>query len=352
MPDLIPEGMSLLVGGPKIGKSWLAFDVALAVAAGGVVLGRVPVGSSRPVLMLALADGDRRLQDRARELLNGDPIPPSLAYLTRIEPGHAVETVEAWLATLPADETPLVIIDTLGRVMPPALLGESSYQRDYRVASRLKRICDDHPGMALLVLHHDRKAQSEDFVDGVSGTNGLAGAADTLIVIARPRTEQRGLFKVTGRDVAEREYAVTVEHGHWSLIGDDLVSAAANAQTIHATANLSDRSAEIVRYVARHPDGVRAKDVAEAVDLSGREAGVYLSRLLDAGRLCRPERGLYMPVESVKSVVSSNDGTPGYSTFNTFNTPTEGTCAVCGLSLIDALVEAGETTHPTCGEPR
>jgi hypothetical protein len=40
-------------------------------------------------------------------------------------------------------------------------------------------ICDARPGMALVMLHHDRKASSDNFVDDVLGTNGIAGAADT-----------------------------------------------------------------------------------------------------------------------------------------------------------------------------
>ena len=111
VPGLIPEGMSMLVGGPKIGKSWLSLGVALAVASGGRVLGRIGVGDARPVLLLALEDGDRRLQDRARELLDDDPIPPLLSYMTRIEPNSVVQTVEAWLNTVDADSEPLVILD-------------------------------------------------------------------------------------------------------------------------------------------------------------------------------------------------------------------------------------------------
>ena len=76
-----------------------------------------------------------------------------------IEPGMVVPTIEAWLARLPHRSDPLVIVDTLGKVMPPATPGESAYARDYRVAGRLKRIADDHPGMALVVLHHDRKTE-------------------------------------------------------------------------------------------------------------------------------------------------------------------------------------------------
>jgi RecA-family ATPase len=218
VPGLIPEGLTLLVGGPKIGKSWLSLAVALAVAGGGRALGHIAVGPARPVLLLPLEDGDRRLQDRIRTLQPGDPIPWRLDYITRLVPGVVVPTIEARLETLDADDEPQVIVDTLGKVMPPELPGESAYQRDYRVAGRLKQIADDRPGMALLVLHHDRKASSDDFVDGASGTNGIAGAADTIIVISRPRSESRGLFKVTGRDVVEAEYAVTVEDGNWTLL--------------------------------------------------------------------------------------------------------------------------------------
>jgi hypothetical protein len=63
-------------------------------------------------------------------------------------------------------------------------------QRDYRIGSALKTISDEHQGVTLLTNHHDRKAQADDFVDSVSGSHGLAGAADALIVIARPRSER------------------------------------------------------------------------------------------------------------------------------------------------------------------
>jgi hypothetical protein len=204
VPGLIPEGSVLLVGAPKIGKSWLVLAVGLAAASGGKALGLdVP---KRPVLYLALEDGDRRLQDRCRRLLADDPIPPEFEYLTRIEPGRIIDTIKAWLGW--KHDPPLVILDTLGKILPPTQMGEDRYQRDYRVGSALKQIVDSWPGMTLLINHHDRKANAEDFVDAVSGTHGLAGAADTIIVLARDRQEASGLLKVTGRDVAEGEYAV------------------------------------------------------------------------------------------------------------------------------------------------
>jgi hypothetical protein len=125
VPGLIPEGLTLLVGAPKIGKSWLSLAIALAAASGGYALGHVEVGQPRPVLLLALEDGDRRLQARIRKLIPGESIPPLLNYMTRIRPGMLAPTIEAWLATIDHPE-PLAILDTLGRILPPAMNGETA----------------------------------------------------------------------------------------------------------------------------------------------------------------------------------------------------------------------------------
>jgi AAA domain len=294
VPGLIPEGSVLLVGPPKIGKSWLVLTVALAAAVGGKALGiTIP---KRPVLYLALEDGDRRLQDRCRKLLRGDPIPREFEYLLQLEQGRAIDTITAWL-NREYDLPPLVILDTLGKVMPPALPGEMSYQRDYRIGTTLKRIADDHPGMCLLTNHHDRKAGAEDWVDSVSGTHGLAGAADTVIVLTRARHATSGRLKVTGRDVPEGEYALTVADGFaWDLDGADLEEAAARAREARLTDGVSDRSAEIIAFVAANPPSVRAGEVEDKFGPDGRR---YLKRLADSGRLRKLSRGIYTSVPSV-----------------------------------------------------
>jgi hypothetical protein len=322
IPGLVPEGLCLIVGAPKIGKSWWALDGGLAVAAGGVALGRIPAGAPRPVLYLALEDSDRRLQDRCRQLLSGEAIPVRFEYMTRIaSPGEIIPTLAAWLDRH-RGEQPYVIVDTLGKVMPLALQGESTYQRDYRITSELKQLCDDEPGSTIAVNHHDRKAASDDFVDHVSGTNGLAGGADTILVLSRDRGEQAGLLRVTGRDVPEGEYALTLAQGcWWQLDGADLQAAAAAARTNRASAGLGDRSAAIIAYISKHPAGVRGEDVAADLDMERIAARVYLGRLLEAGRIQRPHRGLYTPVTSVTSVTSEDTATPERNTSNACNTP-------------------------------
>lgn len=309
VPNIIPEGFSLLVGPPKVGKSWFVLAAAIAIAHGGRVLGNIPV-EPRPVLYLALEDGHRRLQDRCRTLLEGDPIPAAMDYLTVVEPGHVLATIRAWLDRHSGSE-PFVVLDTLGKVMPAALMGESAYQRDYRIGGALKRAADEHVGASVLVNHHDRKAAADDFVDAVSGTHGLAGSADTIVVLCRARNENTGLIKVTGRDVPEGEYALTFDAGaRWLLDGSTFHEASRRAATARATGGLGDRSAAIVGYVANTTTPVTAADIADRYDIDQDTAGKYLRRLAEAERLVRVGRGRYAAPPDPLSEVSEVSETP------------------------------------------
>lgn len=305
VPGIIPEGFGLLVAPPKAGKSWFALSVLLDVAAGRTTLGGIDPGNPRPVLYLALEDGDRRMQGRARKLLDGGSIPPSFQYVTKMDPGHVIGSIRAWLDEY-GNESPLVVLDTLGKVMPPQMNGESAYNRDYRIGGQLKATVDDHPGSSLLVVHHTRKATSEDFMDSVSGTNGLNGAADFTLVLSRSRNDNRGTLKVTGRDVLEAEYALTVTDARWELDGGSLDAAQQSAQERELSHGLGDLQASILAAVNDSPAGITPSTLAKVVPgvKDNQAAGTYLGRLADAGRILKAGRGRYVPspVESVESV--------------------------------------------------
>lgn len=295
VPGLIPEGLSVLVGPPKAGKSWAALGIALAVASGGVALGTIPVGPARPSLYLALEDGDRRLQERCRRLLGPDtPIPHEMDYMTRLI-GGAVPTIDQWLDAT-GDQNPVVLLDTLGKVLGSAGPGRSQYDHEYTVMGRLKEQVDTRPGSSLIVLHHDRKASSDDYVDSVSGTNGIAGAADTVLVLCRSRNETRGILKLTSREVPENEYAVELSGGLWRLVGADLGDAARSAADARATANLGDRQVDIFNAVKGHPDGVSPAKLALQLGMDGAQMRAYLSRLHEKRRIRKKGRGLYAPL--------------------------------------------------------
>lgn len=335
VPGLIPEGLSLLVAAPKIGKSWLVLGLGVAAASGGYALGHQRV-DRRPVLYLALEDGPRRLQSRLQSI--GVTAPPSdLQFMTRTDTGLTVATIAEFVQTH-ADQKPLVILDTLGKVMPPAMVNETTYARDYRVTSKLKGIVDDAPGSSLIVVHHTRKAETGDFLDAVSGTNGIAGAADSVLVLRRDRQASEAVLHVTSRDAMEGSYGLTFDSsGVWSLNGATLKDAAQAAETTAQTAGVGDRMAEIIAWVGKQPEAVTASQVAEGLGLSHDDAGRYLRRAHENGRLDKPKRGFYAPVRSVRSV--RNDEGRWFlpsetDTSDTTDTPPEGDepepCPRCG----------------------
>jgi len=298
---ILPEGFGIFTGAPKTGKSWAAYGIALAVAGGKAALGKVATGHPRPVLMLALEDGEKRLQSRARHLLGeGVPIPANLHYLTFAHPGDVAATIDAWLDVY-GDRDPLVVLDTLGKVMPPAMPGEGAYNRDYRIGSKLKALADAHPGTCLIVVHHtNKRTAGDDWMDSTSGTNGLNGAADFTVTLTRTRGSNAGTLKVTGRDVPESEYAVTSDDGRWTLDGNTLADAARAATQRQQTDNLGERSSEIVAFVTEQGRPVTPKEVESALDLP--DARRYLARLVEGGRLARSGRGQYMSVPTNPSV--------------------------------------------------
>lgn len=214
VPGILPEGVTLLAGRPKIGKSWLALDFALAVAAGGFAMGKIPVDRAE-VLYLALEDSRRRLQSRQEALLDGQPAPDSLHFATRwptLDDG-GLDALEAWLATHP--NARLIVIDTLQRVRPRETSG-SLYALDYRALEPLADIARER-GTSILLSHHTRKLGADDFIDLISGTLGLAGAADTLLVLQRTRGKGDAQLHITGRDVDEAAIALNWDAPHWVL---------------------------------------------------------------------------------------------------------------------------------------
>jgi RecA-family ATPase len=298
VPGLVPEGFSILSGPPKVGKSFLVLQFALAVARGGVVLDTIAIRQPRPVLYLALEDSDRRMQDRCRKLLQGEPIPDRFHYLLDVTPANLVPTMTKWLATDGhGHRDPLIVLDTLGKKMPNQMQGEGAYARDYRFGGQLKRCIDQYPGAALLASHHNRKASSADFVDTVSGTNGLAGSADTVLILTRERQSHDGNLKVTGRDVEENDYALTIDDDmKWSADGMNLAQAAQAAELRHFTEGLGQDTNDVLDLVEKAgPEGLRPADVVVKLDgFDSNKASTYLRRLRDKGKVHSPERGLFV----------------------------------------------------------
>lgn len=294
VPRLVPEGFTLLVGAPKAGKSWLALLTALGVAGLGTVLGLAV--QQRPVLYLALEDSHRRLRWRCKHLYPDAGIPAGMHIMTAIPPGFtAPACIEAWMDTLPRNGLPpLVIVDTLGKVRPGKRPGEGVYEYDYRIGGRMKQLADNWPGSALVAVHHDRKAGAADFVDDVSGSNGLAGAADSILVVRRDRNSPDGVLLITGRDVTEGAYAAQFHDGHWSLTGGGFDQASATYTRTAAVVGRGDTAHQIVRWLTSNQPAGPTR-IAEAVGLEVPTVKMSLQRMVQAGQLDRAGGRYFLP---------------------------------------------------------
>jgi len=299
---IIIEGFGILAGPPKLGKSFFTLVIALAVSAGGYAFGKLKC-DPRPVLLLALEDSERRLQTRILAVYGSEIPPHNLHILTRIQPGLLIPTISAWLQYHPNG---LVILDTLGRARQQRNRGDDAYLADYQAGVALKNIVDAFPGSALLGVHHTRKASSDDFVDDLSGTLGLAGSADYLLVLRRKRQSAEATLQVTGRDAPEGEYAFTIEEGgRWTLDGSGLAEAAASAINRRNQSQLGDRALDVLGIVnTRAVEGLLtcAADVVARVGIAQDQARVYLNRLADSERITKIGKGVYTSVTPVTTV--------------------------------------------------
>ncbi len=279
----LPEGLSLLAGKPKIGKSWLSLGCAVAVAAGGTALGKVPVEGGE-VLCLALEDTARRLKKRLAMVLQGEGAPTGLHFETRWPTfdEDGLKRIDQWLADHPGAR--LVVVDTLQKVRPKSTGRQTLYSDDYAALTGLKELADRH-GVAVLVIHHLRKSGSEDPLETVSGTTGLTGAADAVLVIQRDRARASAVLYVTGRDVEDTEVALEFDRmtGMWNLLGD--------AEEYRR----SEERQEIVRVFQHVDEPMGPKDVEARLGEPWTYPRVkwLLAEMVKSGELLRVGRGSY-----------------------------------------------------------
>ena len=212
---LLSQGLHILAGSPKVGKSWLALWLAVTVAKGEAVWGMgVKQGTT---LYLRLEDSTLRIQNRLFEIT--EDAPANVHFSTNSDTlGKGLEEqLCAFLAEHP--DTVLVIIDTLQMIRGAGY--DNTYANDYRDLSALKRIADAH-GIAILLIHHLRKELADDVFSRISGTTAISGAVDSsFTLVEEKRGSGRARLTCVGRDIEYRELELRRgEENVWELVSD------------------------------------------------------------------------------------------------------------------------------------
>jgi RecA-family ATPase len=282
--EILPEGLSLLAGKPKRGKSMMALNLAISITNGGLALGGFEAVKG-PVICLALEDTKRRLQKRLSQMLSyGGEASEKLIFYNEFPRMHqdGIEHLEKVIKYNPG--TRLVIIDTLGKFRPPKPKDIDQYSYDYEVGTALKALAD-RCKVSILAVHHMRKTQSEDKFDDVIGSFGVTGSADGIMLLIRKTGQADAELHITGRDVEEIELSMVFDPKclSWNVIGKT-----------GQTAN-TEKQQKVLAVILESQWAMSPKEVADVTGLDVEYVRVALNRLLKQGLIAKAEYGLYEP---------------------------------------------------------
>lgn len=288
----------MLVGKPKMGKSFFILQACCSVASGGHVLGEeVEPGT---VLYLALEDTPRRIQDRLSSMLQYDPQWPTELHLRYhwdpLDQGGFAQ-LRRWLKDHP--ETRLIAIDTFAKIrQKPVGRGSSStlYQEDYAATAGLKMLADEFH-LAIVLVHHLRKGTADDVLDMVSGSTGLTGSADTVLVMQRERSSADAELHVVGRDMEERELALQFDSTTltWDVLGDACEYRG------------GQRRRQILDLLKEADEPLSPKEIADATGISYGLVKRMMPELRRDNVVISPERGRYAHTETPSTKEKDNN---------------------------------------------
>ena len=215
---LLPQGLSILGGAPKVGKSMMVLHMCDCVSKGVDFLGLKTNKSG--VLYISLEDTERRLQSRLFDI--SDEGTENLFLVTEaLTLGTGlIEQLTDFITEKPTVK--LIVIDTFQLVRDANT--DMSYSNDYKDMSILKHFADEF-GLSILLVMHLRKQNDSDPFNRISGTTGIIGAADNMYILDRSdRGEGSAKLKCTGRDIETRdlELKFNKEECKWELVGDSL----------------------------------------------------------------------------------------------------------------------------------
>ena len=281
IPDFLPSGLTILAGPPKIGKSFFCWNIALAIASGGVAFSSIDLDRPHNVTYLSLEDPPALLKDRL-ELISPDIKPSNLHIIHDLHSKKLDAVGLKMLEThLDATASELLIVDTWKHVAPRIESKGTSYDVDYEALIPIHQFAHRR-NMGIILVTHTRKAVDMDNVfNQIQGSVGMQASCDTLMMISHDSGAKT--LHLSGRRIQSAQYALTISEGIWQLEGD-----AQDYQRSEICKEIIEHLKEAGKY------GLSAGDI---VDLTGKTDGTVrsaLRRMVTKGEIVQPrKRGDY-----------------------------------------------------------
>ena len=220
---VLSDGLAIMAGDSKIGKSWMVLWMCLQISKGEPVWG-LPTRKT-DVVYLALEDREWRVQQRMQDLTDTPPDNLHFGFSCGQLGAELESQIEDVLKDYPS--TGLLFIDTLQMVRDNVSAKVNAYAQDYKDLSSLKKIADNH-GICIFVVHHTRKERDGgNIFNDMTGSTGIMGVADTGMILRKEdRFGDNATLCITGRDVEEKKLKMQMCGVKWEiteeLSADDL----------------------------------------------------------------------------------------------------------------------------------
>ena len=289
---LLPEGCIILAGKPKHGKSYLALTWALAVAKQYKCMDHFRV-TNGDVLCFSLEDYAKRVQKRLQRLYTTPSTRHTIEFFYDA-PKMSRGFGERLYATLAQRKSVrLVIIDTL-RCIRDAQEGQYNiYQEDSDFIGGLNKAAQD-AGTTILIIHHTRKAKSDNVFEEISGTGGLRGATSANMVLEETKGEADGMLNIEGKDFEHRMHVALKrkEDGSWGYVGEGEIY------------QLRSNKRAVLDAITALGDDANVKAVFEASEIkSYGSVKTMLSRMVGLGEIGRTQNGIYFVIQEDRTAM-------------------------------------------------
>lgn len=277
---LLVEGLTILYGPPKCGKSSFALNVGLAVASGEKFLGRKTHHGQ--VLYISLQDKMRKVNERiVRIRKGGAKLSDDFFCQDHWLPGRAgLKVLGEWLRGHP--RAALAIIDTLGEFRDPTEItqGGRIYDIDRETAIPIRDLALKHH-VCILVVFHTRKAPAlRNPLESVQSTYGLPAIADTNLIMQRTYG-QRWRMDIASRDIDQTRLMLegNIKTFRWSFVSKDEMMSGMERRLLDAMKKIGEPAT--------------ANFIAENAGTNKPSTRVTLHRMYKAGKVGRRTPSTY-----------------------------------------------------------
>ena len=289
--NLIFEGtLNILAARPKQGKSWLALAMSIAVSSGNNFMDKFST-TAHDVLYCDLESSQRRIKQRAGIILANEP--PELQqrnfgglHITTSIPRMDRGGFEALQQTLRENRRiKLVIIDTWARFWGTRR-GVNAYSEDYDEGAKLQELAKEL-NIAILVVHHTKKASEDYALDELSGTTGITAAADTILMLRRKG--ENTVFYCTGRDIPSQDYAVQFDEqrGIWKILGSAVEAA------------ITSERALLLQFLKDYARPMKTSELANMTAKSLKSTNNLLVKLKEQGLVRSSSYGMWEYIQQI-----------------------------------------------------